>query len=319
MMRRFLFVPALLLVAWVGTRADNAAKEKLYVTSMDGGFDKMAITAMNADGSGRTKIKTPEGIALDPMPSPDGKRIAFTLMDQKTMRAEIYVANADGSDAKKVTASEEKEIAFGASWSPDGKRLAYSQMKTPENGPPKDMPLMVCDADGKNAKKIGEGIMPVWSPDGKSILYTVLNFGGDFDPHLHVIDADGKNAKQLLKAKSMMGAFSPDGKRIVYISAKDGKQEMPHIHVCNPDGSDPKQLTSAEDTGELSPRWSADGKRIFFNRMKKQGAPMNIALYVMDADGKNEKSLSKEDGADILGGSPLFMLTRSSSQPAQKQ
>jgi Tol biopolymer transport system component len=307
------------LVAAAETRADDAAKEKLFVVSMEGGFEKMSIVLMNADGGDRKTIKTPEGIPLDPVPSRDGKWLAFTLMDPKTMRADIHVAKVDGSDARKISSAEEKEIAFGASWSPDGKRLAYSVMKSPDGGPPKNMPLLVCDSDGKNAKKIVEGILPSWSPDGKQILYTVLNLEGDFDPRLHVMDADGKNAKELIKAKSMMGHFSPDSKRIVYMSAKDGKQEMPRIHVCNADGSESKQVTSGEDHFELAPRWSADGRRIFFNRMKREGAPKNIALFVMDADGKNEKRLSKEDGSDILGGSPLFMLTRSSSEPAQKQ
>ena len=178
MMRRFLFVPALLLIVWVGTRAEDAAKEKLYVVSMEGGPDKIVIMSMNADGSGRTPIKTPDGVALDPVLSPDGKRLAFTLMDPKALRADIHVANADGSDAKKVTASEEKEIAFGVSWSPDGKRLAFTVMKNPEKGPPKELPLMVCDADGKNAKKVGQGMMPAWSPDGKHLLYTILDTTG---------------------------------------------------------------------------------------------------------------------------------------------
>jgi Tol biopolymer transport system component len=190
------------------------------------------------------------------------------LMDPKTKRAEILVANADGSDAKKITVAEEKEIAFGASWSPDGQRLAYSVMKIPEDGPPSNIALMVGDADGKNAKKLSEGMIPAWSPDGKRILYTVLGMGADFDVHLHLMDADGKNDKELFKGKSMMGTYSQDGKRIVYMAGKEGKREMPRIHVCNADGSEPTQVTTGEDQFELAPRWSADGKRIFFNRMK---------------------------------------------------
>jgi Tol biopolymer transport system component len=321
MLRHFVFVPALLFVAAALALADDAAKEKLYVTAMEGGFDNTSIVSMNADGSGRTTIKTPEGIVLDPVPSPDGKHLAFTLMDQKTMRADIHVANTDGSNARKVSAGEEKEIAFGASWSPDGKRLAYSVMKTPENGPPKEMPLMVCDEDGKNANKIGNGMLPAWSRDGQQILYTVLDFAGDFDPHLHVMDADGKNARQLLKAKSMMGSFSPDGKRIAYMSAEkanEGPGAQPRIHICNADGSEPKQITDGEKDFELAPRWSADGKRIFFNRMIDD-PKMKWPLFVMDADGKNMKRISKEDGSDILGGSPLFLLMSGSDKPVKKQ
>src|SRR5262249_2002920 len=143
-----------------------------------------------------------------------------------------------------------------------------------------EIQLMVCDPDGKNTKKLGKGIWPAWSPDGKQILFTVLNLQND--SRLHVTDHDGKNAKQFLKAKSMLGHISPDGKRLVYMSAKDGKQER--IHVCNADGSDPKQLTTGEDHFELTPRWATDGKKIFFNRKMRKGTTVRFALFVIDAD-----------------------------------
>ena len=318
MLRHLVFVPALMLVLLASARADDAAKEKLFVVSMEGGIEKSSIVAMNADGTGRTTIKTPDGIALDPALSPDGKSLAFTILDPKAGRADIMVAKPDGSDPKKIISAEEKEIVFGVSGSPDGKRLAYSVMKQPEGGPPKNIPLMICAADGKNAKQVGDGLMPAWSHDGKSVLYTTLQKEGDFEPRLHVMDIDGKNNKELLKGRAMMGTYSPDGKRIAYMAAKEGKNELPRIHVCNADGSEPKQVTGGEDHFEISPHWSADGQRIFFNRMKREGAPMKVGLFVMDADGKNEKRLNKEDGTDLLGGGPLFLLTRSAPAKAQQ-
>lgn len=293
---------------------DDAKPEKLLFVAMEGGPDKIALVSMNADGSGRTKIKTGEGIALDPALSPDGKHIAYTLVDPTTMKADIHVMSIDGSGDKKITEGKDKQIAFAPSWSPDGKRLAYSTMKSPEGGQPGNGAIIVIDADGKNLKKIGDGLLPTWSPDGKRILYTVLNKADDFDPRLHVMDTDGQNDKEFLKGRSMMGAYSPDGKRIVYLSAKGGKGDLPRISLCNADGSEPKELTKGEGVMEIAPRWSADGKRIFFNRMEPETRMQKIPIFVMDADGKNEKRISKEDGADILGGSPLFLLTRAARQ-----
>jgi dipeptidyl aminopeptidase/acylaminoacyl peptidase len=311
-------IPALLVTtaAIPPLHGDDAKAEKLLIVSFEGGLDKSAIYSMNADGTGRTKIKTPEGLALDPALSPDGKRLAFTLADQKTSKADIHVANADGSEAQKVTENEAKQIAFAPNWSPDGKRIAYSVMTMPEGRPPENGTIIVVDADGKNPKKIGTGLLPSWSPDGKRILHTVLNKADDFDPHLHVMDADGQNDKELLKGRSLMGVYSPDSKRIVYMGAKDGKNEQPHIYMCNADGSEPKELTPGEDVFEVAPRWSADGKRIYFNRMNRQDAPRKIPIFVMDVDGKNAKRVSKEDAADILGGSPLLLLTRPQKPPA---
>jgi Tol biopolymer transport system component len=170
---------------------------------------------------------------------------------------------------------------------------------------------MVMDADGKNAQALGNGILPAWSPDGKKILYTMVEKGPKMEPHLAVMDADGKNVKKVTATGvAMMGSWSPDGKKIVYIGAADTGRSKPHIHVSNPDGTEATQLTKdAGDLGERAPRWSADGKRIYFNRMNFGGPGGNkITLHVMDANGTNEKQMTKGDGMELLGGSALFFV-----------
>ncbi len=298
--------------------AEDAKAEKIVFVSYATKEQppKAVILRMNADGAGRTEITKGEAMDLDPVLSPDGKRIAFTRVDQKTMRADIHVMNVDGAGTKSITKVQEKQLAFAPSWSPDGKRIAYSVMAIPEGGPPGNGDLYVIDADGKNGSKVTAGWLPTWSPDGKKLLYTVLEGNGEFNPKLFVADADGKNAKQLLKGRAMMATFSPDGKRIACMAAKDGPNEHPRIHLCNADGSDLKQVTTAEQAMELAPRWSADGKRIFFNRMAREGNPLRALIFVMDADGKNEKQLSPEGAMDLLGGAPLLFLTR--GQPQQQ-
>jgi Tol biopolymer transport system component len=313
-----LMVPLAVLALSVCNAVEETKAEKLYFVSMasDNAARQATISiyTMNADGMGRVKLTKSDATELDPALSPDGKRIVYTLLDEKAMRADLHVMNADGTQDKPLTKVEDKQIAFGPGWSPDGKRVAYAVMKTPEGGAPENGAIHVIDADGQNAKKIGEGIIPSWSPDGKRVLYTVLEKAQDFNPRLHVMDADGKNDKELLKGRGMLGAYSPDGKRIVYMGAKEGNDALPHIYVCNADGSEPTLLTKDEAAFELAPRWSADGKRIYFNRMLREQGPDKVGIYVMDADGKNEKRLSKEGASDILGGSPLFLLTRTRSR-----
>jgi Tol biopolymer transport system component len=303
-----------ILVSGEYCAADDATSEKLLFVSFEGGPDKISVHSTNADGTGRTRIKTGEGIALDPALSPDGKQIVYSLLNEKAMKADLHVINADGSGDKLLTKVQDKEIAFGPNWSLDGKRLVYAVMRAPEGGPPGNGTIYVINADGQNAKKLGEGILPALSPDGKKILYTALGKDQEFNPRLHVMDADGKNDKELLKGRSMLGAYSPDGKRIAYMGAKEGNEALPHIYVCNADGSQPTPLTNDEAAFELAPRWSANGKRIYFNRMLREQGPDKVGIYVMDADGKDVKRLSKEGASEILGGGPLFLLTRTQSR-----
>jgi Tol biopolymer transport system component len=215
--------------------------------------------------------------------------------------------NADGSQRTRLTKSEDKLFALAPAWSLDGKRIAYSTMQEPGPGSAPQTAIYLIDADGKNSKKLGEGLLPVWSPDGKKIAYSLFKDKGDI-PSLYIMDADGSNAKMLAE-KGVGSCWSPDGKRLLYMS--EGGDNQADIFVMNADGSQPTQLTKTPDAMEFGTLWSADGKRIFFTRFPKEkpnGLP-KMQVYVMDADGSNVKSLTSGDAANFLGtGTGLFVV-----------
>jgi TolB protein len=249
---------------------------------------------------------------VDPALSPDGKRIAFVEVNKDDMRGDVWVMTSDGKERKKLTEHKAKTLTTGLCWSPDGKRIAYGTASGLD-GPPTNAEIMVMDADGKNAKSVGKGLLPAFSPDGKKILYSALDEGPGKEPRLAVMDADGKNQKNLTTTPALMGSWSPDGKKIVYVGAPNTSEAKPHVYVSDPDGKGATQLTKDDgDVGELAPRWSADGKQIYFNRLTFKGGPEKAAIWVMDADGKNEKQLTKADeGMELLSGASLFVMAHS--------
>jgi len=117
----------------------------------------------------RTKLLTrimSGGVNTFPVMSPDGKRIAFRRMLGE-MNSEVFVANADGSDARNLTNHQ----AFDGwpSWSPDGKRIAFASNRNAA------YQIWVMNADGTAPRLVanteGRATSPQWSRDGKKIYF----------------------------------------------------------------------------------------------------------------------------------------------------
>jgi Tol biopolymer transport system component len=284
--------------------ADDAKSEKIVFTSM---AKNVGIVSMNADGSNRMKLtKGDKATEVDPALSPDGKRIVFVILDLEGKKSDIVVMTSEGKDRKTILKSKEGQIALAPAWSPDGKKLAYSVAKLEENLPPTKYSVMVMEADGKNSERLTDGLVHAWSPDGKLLLYSLAKDDKAEKIRLRIMDADGKNDKELFDGDTTMGAFSPDGKRLAYMARPKEAQNTFSIYVADANGKKGKRLTMEENGVDMAPRWSADGKRIYFSRLLRA----DQAIYVMDADGKNLKKLTKSEKVwDILGGAGALVLS----------
>jgi len=165
--------------------------------------------------------------------SADGKRIAYHKDYQ------VYLADADGSNAQHVNTGE--KFNFGTQWSPDGKWVLFvcGERNTQCN------PYLV-RADGTGLKKLadrngyngaiefldvydfheGSSDVPVWSADGKSVFYTACAGSA---VELFQVDLKG-HTKQL--THSVEGTLhyhpkpSPDGKWLLYGSKREGVRQL---------------------------------------------------------------------------------------------
>lgn len=75
------------------------------------------------------------------------------------------------------------------------------------------------------------------------------------------------------------------GGRLVFHSDRDGEID---IYVANADGSDVQRLTDAPGR-DFEPAWSPDGSTIVFSSDRDD--PDNAQLYLMNADGSNQRRL----------------------------
>jgi Tol biopolymer transport system component len=156
--------------------------------------------------------------------------------------------------------------AFGATWSPDGRWIAFSN-KTGSGF--HVFRLRLADRRLEQLTRSdceGEG-RPAWSPDGRLIAYPVLNGS---HAGLYVIGPDGGHKRRLVKGGVDTPTWSPDGKRIAY-SAHN------HLRAVHRDGTDEEAIRTGS-TSVFDPAWSPNGEEIAFTGNKS-------GLYIVSIDG----------------------------------
>jgi dipeptidyl aminopeptidase/acylaminoacyl peptidase len=211
-----------------------------------------------ASGAKRTLTHDREDVS-SPRWSPDGTRLAFLAKDDKTKQSQIYVMPLAGGDAQRITDAKEGIDEF--TWSPDGSRIAYITQDPPINEKAikaHDKVFQVTDgnfllrkavapwhlwvvaATGGTATRLTkgdyslqtdqEGATPlVWSPDGKSIVFTKFPspyWGPSFRSVIAEVAADGKGKPRTLVSDHGANdfAYAHDGKAFAFLRARNGDQ-----------------------------------------------------------------------------------------------
>jgi hypothetical protein len=244
--------------------------------------DGSSLFTISPDGGEASRIRgIPVGAWL-PAWSPDGKHLAVAIFPPGPGPRELWVANADGSNAKKLA---EADNVSKPSWSPDGSRLVYAA-NTQEGSA-----VHIVDSDGSGDHIVGEVAQgedyfsATFSPDGTQIL---LDRGTDVGFGIYVMDADGANVRRLSQSESDYNpAWSPSGLQIAFTRQEEGAES--DIFVMNADGSAVRRLTDGPrgDTN-LYPIFAPDGTAVAYVSGKAGGPG---GLVVMDADGGSPRTI----------------------------
>jgi len=247
------------------------------------------VYVFSADGRRRVRVARDdydETPAAPPVWSPDGRWLAVAFR-------EVYAVRADGRRRIRVTREAPTFVLpfqDDASWSPDGKRVAYVS----EKYEPADLDLYSIPAAGGRTRTLTKNFFdeaaPTWSPDGTTLAFTQgRNRVGLLEP----------GGRRRVLANGRDPSWSPRGAQIAFERAGD-------IYLMSRDGSNVRAVTSgqAADTG---PTWSPDGLRIAFARETAEYKD----IWSVAADGSDLERLTEvHRGLDrcvvVLASSPAW-------------
>ncbi len=217
-----------------------SGKTRRYAWDYD---ERMDIFTSRRDGSGLKRLTDSLGYDAEAAYSPDGSKIIFCSIrdaypesklspaEQQKLKldpsyfAEIYIMNADGSGAKRLTRTPGYD--GGPFFSPDGQRIIWRRFS--EKGDTADVYTM--KLDGSDVRQLTDFASVSWAPYfhpmGGYVLFAANKLGfANFE--LYLVDAAGtKEPVRVTFTDGFDGlpVFSPDGKKLCWTSNRTAENK----------------------------------------------------------------------------------------------
>jgi serine/threonine protein kinase len=210
-----------------------------------------------------------QGVFLGPRLSKDGQRF---LVGSGDPTHDVWLYNSSGPQKTRLTF--DGFIAGEPTWSPDGSRFTVTL------GLPNSIFRIVTRSSSGAGESISLRELPSansatdWSPDGRYLLTESANLTSG-DSEISVVPLDPSEKPRLLPVSNTgtqtSGQFSPDGRFIAFTMLANG---TPQIFVVPFSGGN--GMWQASTDGGHWPRWSRDGKQLYFISMRNEMMTVDI-------------------------------------------
>ena len=219
-------------------------------------------------GEPRVLIRNPEAGFVQPCSwSPDGKQILTLLFRKDNISQIALVSAADGSTQvlKSLNWVYPKKMEF----SPDGKFIVYDST-VKEGSDARDIFLLSADGSGetKLVADASNDVFPMWTPDGKAIVFG-SDRAGTMDAWIMPV-ADGKPAGPPRLVKKNLGRLLPMGitrQGSFYYGLRTGRSEIYTASLDLAAGTvkgEPEMVRGRLAGANTAPDWSPDGRYLAY-------------------------------------------------------
>ncbi len=264
--------------------------KRIAFSTTNTGFGEIWSVAAN----GGVPLRMLGNGAVGPVYAPNGRALYFTQGWGATwtlMRVALSPSGAVAG-APQMIQNTGQVLYAHLQFSANGKFAAFCELSASNNLQSVRISPATGEAIGApeplthdtNGRKTG----PLFSPDGKTIAYAVLQEGGHWNVWL--MDADGKNARPAGAAQDtpLFQGWFPDSRRIAYIARENGHNVLESLDVVSGRREALRDLPEANSTMRLSP----DGKQIAYNI--QQGGAQNVWTAPVNGGPPRQLTFDKE-------------------------
>jgi dipeptidyl aminopeptidase/acylaminoacyl peptidase len=281
-----------------GTTWSPDGKTIAFVSNMSG---RNNLWLVPAEGGWPVQLTISDQRQSAPAWSPDGKWIAYQSDYDGDEQWDIFLVSPKTGQVVNLTHT--REIAeMHPAWSPDGRYLAY--MVKPKTSSVFEIDIYdmlmreVKHLTTDTAKdKLNE--QPIWSKDGKLIVYTQNQAKGT-DSNIFMAEVDSGNSTLLTphsgEQRYSVHSISPNGKKVLITSdAANGYENVGMLEIASK-----KIEWLTRDKWEISAEdFSPDGRFVTWTA----NVDGNTAIYLHDLNTGKTTTLPLPRGVNVPGGS----------------